>query len=111
MSRRDGGAMILTLSGEFDLDTVAPVAAAFERASTEPGLVVVDLAGVSFADSTMVNLLIRAHRELGARFHLAAPSPSLRRLMDLLGLDCVLHLHDSVDEALAAGPAAAPDGG
>ncbi|WUT39816.1 STAS domain-containing protein [Streptomyces sp. NBC_00690] len=104
VARRDRGALILILSGEFDLDTIAPVTAAFDQAMTGPEAVVVDLAEVSFADSTMVNLLLQAHRALGTRFRLAAPSPPVRRLIDLLGLDGVLHLHASVDDALAAGP-------
>ncbi|MFE5858336.1 STAS domain-containing protein [Streptomyces sp. NPDC056500] len=109
VARRGRGAVILTLSGEFDLDTIAPVTAAFDQAMTGPEVVVVDLEGVSFADSTMVNLLLQAHRALGTRFRLAAPSPPVQRLIDLLGLDRVLHLHASVDEALAAGPSAPSD--
>lgn len=106
--RRDRGATVLVLNGEFDLDTVSPVASALNRAAADEGPVIVDLHGVTFADSMMVNALVRAHRMLGSRLSLAAPSSSVRRLIEIVGLDGAIPVHRSVDDALAAGPSVPP---
>ncbi|MFD7663771.1 STAS domain-containing protein [Streptomyces sp. NPDC059788] len=110
--RRAGDALLVTVTGPLDIDTVPPLDEALREAGaardgTGPGdsaarPVVVDLSGVDFADSTTVNVLLQQHAALGARLRLAAPSPGLRRLFELTGLDGVLPLYATVGEAGAA---------
>ncbi|MEV5597379.1 STAS domain-containing protein [Streptomyces sp. NPDC052496] len=102
--------MVVTVTGPLDIDTVAPLEDALREAGgngtgagggdTRP--VVVDLSQVDFADSTTVNVLLQRHAALGTRLRLAAPSPGLRRLFDLTGLEGVLPLYETVGEAAAA---------
>ncbi|WP_107088645.1 STAS domain-containing protein [Streptomyces sp. NRRL F-5755] len=116
--RRAGDALVITVTGPLDIDTVAPLEAALREAGTAPRdgdgaarPVVVDLSEVEFADSTTVNVLLQQHAALGTRLRLAAPSSGLRRLFELTGLDGVLPLYGTVTEAAAAdGVATEPAG-
>jgi anti-anti-sigma factor len=63
-----------------------------------PPLLTVDLAGLRFADSATITVLIRAARALkerGGRLELACPRPALARVLNLLGVDQVLTVHDA----------------
>ncbi|GAA3715837.1 STAS domain-containing protein [Streptomyces tremellae] len=106
-SNREGTAVVLAVDGELDLDTVAPLADALAEAAEGQdggragGPVVLDLSKVAFADSTTVNVLLRARAALGGRLRIASPSAFLRRLFDLIGLDEALPVYGSVSEALA----------
>lgn len=102
-TRREQGAVILTVAGPLDLDNIAPLDATLQRLAQDgAGPVVIDLSDVAFADSTTVNVLIQAHDALGSALRLAAPSAVLERLFTLTGLDTVLPLYGSVRAALDA---------
>ncbi|WP_129768386.1 STAS domain-containing protein [Streptomyces sp. L-9-10] len=106
-ARQVGDAIVLALRGDLDLESIAPLAPAVgEAGRTVTGPVVVDLSGVDFADSTTVNVLLRARGELGARLRLAQPSAFVRRLFDVIGLEQALPVYETVEDALAVtGPA------
>ena len=65
---------------------------------------VVDLADVSFIDSTALGVLIEARTRLRNRraFLLAAPGLETRRALEISGLDRHFAVHDTVAGALAA---------
>jgi anti-anti-sigma factor len=51
--------------------------------------IIVDLAGVTFIDSSGLRVLVRAHkrqRDSGGRFVIASPSEAVRRLLEITGL-------------------------
>ncbi|MDQ0988371.1 STAS domain-containing protein [Streptomyces sp. V2I9] len=103
LTRRERGALVITVSGDLDIDSVGPLSEALATAADAPsGPVVVDLSGVNFADSTMVNVLLQGHTALGDRMRLAAPSPFMRRLIGMIGLDSALPVLPSVDHAIDA---------
>ncbi|MEV7085168.1 STAS domain-containing protein [Streptomyces sp. NPDC093085] len=105
VTRRTGDAVVLTVGGDLDLETIAPLAAAVtEAAATGAGPVVVDLSGVTFADSTTVNVLLRARGSLGPRLRLARPSAFVRRLFDVIGLEQALPVYATVEAALVPAP-------
>ncbi|MEW2517313.1 STAS domain-containing protein [Actinacidiphila alni] len=101
--RRSGGAMVLAVRGELDLDSFEPLRAALSEAvRQDASLVVVDMSQVTFCDSSTMNVLLRADADLGpGRLRIAAPSPFVARLFGLVGLQMVLPLRDTVEEALA----------
>ncbi|MFI1223689.1 MULTISPECIES: STAS domain-containing protein [unclassified Streptomyces] len=102
-TRQERGALVLTVSGDLDIDTVAPLGLALSAAADDgSGPVVVNLSGVGFADSTTVNVLLQGHTALGHRLRLAAPSPFMRRLIDMIGLDSALPVLPGVDDAIDA---------
>ncbi|MFJ4923782.1 STAS domain-containing protein [Streptomyces sp. NPDC088725] len=102
-ARQDGDAFVLAVSGDLDLENTGPLTTAVtEAGESARGPVVLDLSGVTFADSTTVNVLLQAYRALGGRLRLAAPSAFVKRLFDVIGLWEALPVHDSVESALAA---------
>jgi anti-sigma B factor antagonist len=62
----------------------------------------VDLEGVEFMDSTGLGVLITGLKRIRERegvLVLVSPRDQIRRLLTITGLDRVLKVHDSVDEA------------
>jgi len=97
------GSVVVRLAGELDLYNAEQVKTALqEAAARRPERLVVDLAGVSFVDSTALAVLIDARRRLQgqAAFRLAAPGHEVRRALEISGLDRHLPVHASVDDAL-----------
>src|SRR5437879_963288 len=92
--------------GEIDVASVPAFRAQLLPLVQEPApSVVLDLSGVQFIDSAglrvIVDGLTRARRRDGD-LRLACPHASLRRTFEITGLDQVLSIHASVDEATAA---------
>ena len=102
---RQEGATIIRLAGELDLYNAPDVRTALlELCAEQPDRLVVDLAEVSFVDSTALGVLIEARAKLENRgsFLLAAPGLETHRALTISGLDQHLAVHDSVDSALGA---------
>ncbi len=104
VEERDDHALV-TAVGEIDAATADSLASAVTTA-LESGrrLVVVDFAEVTFIDSTGLGVLVKSHRKaesLSSRFAVAHPTPQTRKLIRVLGLDQLLHVYDTRDEALA----------
>jgi anti-sigma B factor antagonist len=103
VEKRDG-ATVVALAGELDLYNAEDVRAALlEACADEPSVLVLDLADVTFIDSTALGVLIEARSRLADRnaFRLAAPGLETRRALEVSGLDKHFSVHDTVDEALA----------
>ena len=85
-------ALILGLSGEIIMDVVPDLKAAIEELATRTAKteLVADLAAVTFMDSSGVGLLLHLLPPLcqdqGKAFHLANPSPPIKKLLDMLRL-------------------------
>ena len=80
----------VALSGELDISTYEDALAQLEAAErSAPELLVVDLAGLRFVDSTGVRLVLSADeraREAGRRLALRLGDGSARRVFTALGL-------------------------
>ena len=103
------GAVVVTASGELDLDTVPElerhVVAAVEAATvcTSTTVVVVDLTPVSYLDSSGLNMLVRCHelaRRHGLGLRVAASDRRVLRPIVATSLDRLLHLYRTTAEAL-----------
>ncbi|MFC5668357.1 STAS domain-containing protein [Kitasatospora misakiensis] len=84
-----GGGTVVALDGELDLDSVAVLREALDRALATPGtVVVIDCGDLAFCDSTGLSELlaaaVRAHAA-GSRIELARPRPLVRRVLELTG--------------------------
>ncbi|WP_167739536.1 STAS domain-containing protein [Streptomyces subrutilus] len=78
------GVYVVACKGEFDQDTVGVLADACDGEASGASLLVVDVAGVLFADSAFLNVLIRLRNT--RRLVLAGPVPhQLHRLLELTG--------------------------
>ena len=98
------GAVVLALTGEIDVAAAAVVRERFAAAlARRPLAVVVDMAEVTFVDSSALRELLRADaamRAAGTRFVPAALPPVVARLLDLTRARELLDVAPSVDAAL-----------
>ncbi|WP_043478046.1 STAS domain-containing protein [Kitasatospora sp. MBT66] len=99
---------VLECSGELDLDQVPVLHAALHRALAvrpAPPMLLVDLGGVTFMDSTGLNALLLARIEAaraGTTVHLARPSHIVARLLEITGTDQVFPIDPDVPAARSA---------
>jgi anti-anti-sigma factor len=95
---------VVVLTGEHDLSSVDELREAFEQASASR-TVMVDLSDTAFIDSAVLGALIASHREAteqGRRWALIVGNGSgaaVRRILELTGLDAVMPVYTSRDEA------------
>lgn len=94
-----GEAWVIAASGEFDLSTSSVLAEVLEVAARKHQRIVLDAAGVTFADSMFLTLLLRIHGQTELR--LAAPSRQVARVLELTGADTLLTVRGTVAEAAA----------
>ena len=76
----------LVLEGEIDSYTAPELA---ERLNSDPGIEIVDLAAVTFIDSSGLRALVQAHQartEAGSTLQLRSPSAAVQRLLEISGL-------------------------
>jgi anti-anti-sigma factor len=92
-----GGLPVFSARGELDLDTLRPLADALTEASETHSTVILDASGITFADSSFLNLLLRIHRRTELR--IAAPQAQLLRLLEITGGDTVLDIRPTLDAA------------
>jgi len=85
-ARQDDGS--LAVAGELDMASVADLQAVVDEMVDVGGLVVVDLAGVTFIDSSGARLLLQAADSLKGRGSLTIrhPSRAVLRVFEVLGL-------------------------
>ncbi len=104
VSERDGRSVV-TAAGELDVHSAPVLQAELDPLAQRPeGSVVVDLSAVAFIDSTGLGVLVTAlkHvREVGGTLDVVVTAPRVLKVFALTGLDVVIPLHGSLDEALA----------
>ena len=101
------GIVVLAICGEIDLASVPAVERAIAEVVAEnPPSLVIDLLGVEFLGSIGVASLVAASVEFGddRRFSVVANSPMTSRIIQLLGLDNVLSLQETIEQALRLPP-------
>ncbi len=106
---RRGSAVVVSVSGDVDVLTAPRLREALDRGLAEAvgGPVVLDLTGVSFLASRGLSTILDAQREAGATTPLRVVVDHARpviRPIQLSGLDAVLTLFDTVEEAVHGGP-------
>jgi anti-sigma B factor antagonist len=102
----DADTQLLRARGELDL-YAAPelkrrLASAIDAGKTR---IVVDLTDASFMDSTALGVLLGALKRLRVRdgaLAVASEQPTILRILEVTGMNQVLDLHKTADDALAA---------
>jgi anti-sigma B factor antagonist len=82
------GTFRVELSGEYDIGRAAELRDSLLARQIDEGVVVVDLSGVTFLDSSGLRALVEARGmldEQGAQLIVAEPSDCVRRLLDITG--------------------------
>jgi anti-sigma B factor antagonist len=99
------GVHVVALGGEIDLHTAPRLdEELFGVIGDGAERVLVDLAGTTFVDSTVLGILLRAHRRLddaGGRLVIVCDDPRILRVLELTGLDRTLAVEPSLTETVA----------
>jgi anti-sigma B factor antagonist len=107
-SRTTGTGTVVTVAGELDVATAPRLRAAIGDLTLGRGqLLVVDLAGLTFCDSSGISALIAARNTAEAAeatVALAAVPARILRTFSLIGLGGFFPTYPSADDALAAHP-------
>ncbi|MFI8962751.1 STAS domain-containing protein [Streptomyces sp. NPDC053493] len=108
--RQEARGTVMALRGELDFDSAVQLDEA-GHGVLEPGRrkepVVVDMAGLTFCDSSGISALLRLYQQLSTqerRLLLAAVPRTVLRLFTLTGLDQIFPVHPDAHAALAGGP-------
>lgn len=92
-----GKVATVTVAGDLDLQSVPALREALLRATQRtPEVLLVDLTGVPFCDSTGMGVLATAAKRmtaLGGRLVLSGVQPLPRRVFDLTGLSSAVEVH------------------
>jgi anti-sigma B factor antagonist len=109
---RAAGLPVVTPPLEIDIANAAELRADILAASASgTGAVIIDMTETAFCDSTGLNVLVRAHKQLNAEhreLRLIIREPSLLRIFAVTGVDTMFRLFPSLADAAAqAAPAEA----
>jgi anti-sigma B factor antagonist len=105
--RLDHGIVVASAAGEVDISTCGLLREGLLRVVTDEqrhGLVV-NLASVTFIDSTGIGVLVGIWRRVRANrgaLAVAVPSPQVRRTLEIAGLAKIIPIYDSEADALHA---------
>ena len=83
------GETVLSAAGELDVNTAPELREQLAQLVDDGVRIVVDLADVSFVDSTALSVLVSALKRLrqaDGDLTLASPTPSVRRVFEITGL-------------------------
>jgi anti-sigma B factor antagonist len=97
-----GSRTVVRLVGEADVTTRELGEVLRAEAAKKPRVLLVDVSGLTFIDSSALHEIVRAHRQLranGCELALISPGPAVARVLQLTGLDQVIPVHSSVEEA------------
>ncbi|WAX77465.1 STAS domain-containing protein [Streptomyces sp. KMM 9044] len=104
--RKVGGIHVVTLHGEIDHDVEGIFRdALLGTAEAAPARIVADLSGVSFMDSTGINILIATHlRTTQAQgwVRIAGAQQPIQRLLQVTGVDAFIPCHPTTEQAVAS---------
>lgn len=99
---------VVALTGESDAYTYDQLRGALETEAVKGvALLIVDLSGLGFMDSTGVQVLLDIRvmmNDRGGRLALASPRATVARVLNLIGADQLIPVYDSVAEARAGTP-------
>ncbi|MGV2917480.1 STAS domain-containing protein [Streptomyces alfalfae] len=93
------GACVIVAAGEYDMGSITPLQKTLRTAAERYPKVILETSGVTFADSSFLDLLLLAH-QMGT-LRLVAPSAPVRRLCEITGVDSVLAIRQTVEDATA----------
>jgi anti-anti-sigma factor len=101
-----GDSKVVTVRGEIDHEVKDILTdALLASADTAPPRVVVDLSGVTFMDSSGINVFVTVHRAVSDAqgwLRIAGAQESVLRILELVGLDEIIPCHPTVEQALNA---------
>lgn len=104
-TREDGGAMVVSFTGDVDLQSSPEARKALLAALSQGKGVVADLGGVGYIDSSGVASMVEAlqtAKKSNQGFAIANVSEAALRVLELARLDKVFAIHATIEEGVAA---------
>ena len=101
-TRRFNGCTVVALGGELDLADAAAVTAALTAVAARDPVIIVDLAGLEFIDSSGVAALARGRtqaRRAGGDLVLAAPQRKVMRVLAIIRMNEGFSVYATVEQA------------
>jgi len=99
---------VVALAGESDVYTSDQLRGALEsEAAKGVALLIVDLSGLEFMDSTGVHVLLDIRvmmKDRGGKLALAQPQSTVARVLNLVGADQLIPVYGTVEEAAGGTP-------
>ena len=103
--------VVVTLPAEIDITNAERIGEALSTAiASGARIVIADMTGTSFCNSSGISMLVLAHRQAAehhAELRLAVLSAAVLRALKLVRMDLLLPIYPSLDAALT--PEAAPE--
>jgi anti-sigma B factor antagonist len=104
-AERQGDAVLVSARGDLDLAATEPAERELQIAEGEsPSLIVIDLAGVDFIDSSGLRVLLMAAEragEAGRRFVVARAGGQVSKVIEMTGSDELLELVTDLPDPFA----------
>jgi anti-sigma B factor antagonist len=91
--------------GEIDLQSAPEMQSCIEEAVSAVPLVILDMSGIEFMDSTALSVLIQARSRLenGHSMRLAAPSAAVKRILEVTGAGDYFEVYPTREAATEEG--------
>jgi anti-sigma B factor antagonist len=97
-----GGAVVVSLTGDLDLSSADEAEQGIDKAvADKPELLVLDLSGLEFMDSSGLRVVVNAHRQAqegGRRAVIVKGSPIVQRVFEITRLEERMSFVDSLDD-------------
>jgi anti-anti-sigma factor len=111
LTRSRARPVVITMPAEIDITNADRIGRELSAAiAAGAGIVIADMTGTTFCNSSGISVLVLAHRQAaanGAELRLAVPAAAVLRALKLVRMDSLLPIYPSLDAALA--PQAAPE--
>jgi len=105
--------VVVTMPAEIDVTNAARIGGELSLAIADgAGIVVADMTGTTFCNSSGISMLVLAHRQaaaIGAELRLVVPAAAVLRALKLVRMDSLLPIYPSLDAALSPEAAPQPD--
>ncbi|MER5199849.1 STAS domain-containing protein [Streptomyces sp. NPDC002755] len=103
--RMVGGVRVVTVQGEIDHDVKELLSAALLSGdgAAPPSRIVADLSGVTFMDSSGINVFVTAHKAVSHAdgwLRIAAAQTPVLHVLSLVGIDALITCHPTLEQAL-----------
>lgn len=100
----DAPCTVVHLAGEADITSHSLSGVLAAEAAKRPHLLLVEMGALRFIDSAAIRMIINAHQRVqqdGGTLALIHPDSAVARVLELTGVDQIIPVYGSVDEAIA----------
>ncbi len=99
----DGVCRVIRLAGEADVTDTALRETLTVEIAARPRLLLIDMTALTFIDSAATQMILSAYHVLhqeGGTLALIRPSPTVGRVLALLGVDQLIRIYSSIPQAI-----------